>query len=188
MAILSIIPEGDPDLTTCLSELLRTNKTEQQSNIFWFPTPENLGKTEDHTPIQTRYLKESNELKENEILNPTENAEPQMKFLERFDRTDRLLAETEKQAVEKSLVDYHDIFARKDIGMNKEFKAKLTPKIDQAVCSQKMPKPIHLKEKVTKELALMHKYGIITVIPFSKYASLFSQTKNPTENYVLSWI
>ena len=58
MAILSTIPQGDPDLTAYLSELLRTNKPEQQNNTFWFPTPENPGKPEDYTPIQTRILKE----------------------------------------------------------------------------------------------------------------------------------
>ena len=41
MAILSMIPEGDPDLVTYLTELLRTNKPDQQNNTFWFPTPEN---------------------------------------------------------------------------------------------------------------------------------------------------
>ena len=40
-AILSMIPEGDPDLVTYLTELLRTNKPDQQNNSFWFPTPEN---------------------------------------------------------------------------------------------------------------------------------------------------
>ena len=63
-AILSMIPEGDPDLTTYLNELLRTSKPEQQSNAFWFPTPENPGQTEDHTPIQIRILKELRELQE----------------------------------------------------------------------------------------------------------------------------
>ena len=38
--------------------------------------------------------------------------------------------------------------------------------------------PIHLKEDPNVELALMHKYGIITVLPFSKYASpLFTHSK-----------
>ena len=47
-----------------------------------------------------------------------------MEFLKRFDWTDTLLTETEKQAVEDILVGYHDIFARHrmDIGMNAEFK------------------------------------------------------------------
>ena len=51
MAILSMIPQGDPDMTAYLNELLRTNKSEQQDNTFRFPTPENPGKPEDHTPI-----------------------------------------------------------------------------------------------------------------------------------------
>ena len=59
MAILSVIPQGDLDLTAYLIELLRTNETEQQNNTFWFPTPENPGNPEDHTPIQTRILKKN---------------------------------------------------------------------------------------------------------------------------------
>ena len=53
LAILSMIAQGDPDLTTYLNEILRTNKPEQQDSTFWFPTPENPRKFEDHTPIQT---------------------------------------------------------------------------------------------------------------------------------------
>ena len=75
MAILSMIPQGDPDLTALLNELLRTKKPEQQDNTFWFPTPENPGKPEDHTPIQTRILKELNELNDKEKLNPQESTE-----------------------------------------------------------------------------------------------------------------
>ena len=38
--------------------------------------------------------------------------------------------------------------------------------------------PIHLKEDLIVEFALMHKYGTITVLPFSKYASpIFAQRK-----------
>ena len=103
-----------------------------------------------------------------------------MEFLEWFDWTDTLLTETEKQAVEDILVEYHDIFARHRMnnGMNTEFKVKLTPKDDKAVFNQSLPMPIHLKKDVLVELALMHKYGIITVLPFSKYASpIFEQRK-----------
>ena len=74
-AILSMIPQGDPDLTAYLNELLRTNKPEQQDNTFWFPTPEIPGKTEDHTPIQSRILKQLNELKDKEKLDPQESTE-----------------------------------------------------------------------------------------------------------------
>ena len=48
-AILSMIPEGDPDLITYLTELLRTNKPDQQNNTL----PEDPCNIEDQTPIQT---------------------------------------------------------------------------------------------------------------------------------------
>ena len=180
MAILSMIPEGDPDLITYLTELLRTNKPDQQTNAFWFQTLENPGNTEEHTPIQARILKELRELQQKEKLNPKDNNESRIEFLKRFDWTDTLLNENEKHAVEDILVEYHDIFARHrmDIGMNTEFKVRLTPKDDKAVYSQSLPMPIHLKEDLIVEPALMHKYGIITVLPFSKYASpIFAQRK-----------
>ena len=180
-AILYMIPECDPDLTTYLTELLRTNKPDQQNNTFWFPTPENPGNTEDHTPIQTRILTELRELQRREKLNPKDDCKSRTEFLKRFDWTDTLLTETEKQAVEDILVEYHDIFARHrmDIGMNTEFKVRLTPEDDKVVCSQSLPMPIHLKEDLIVELALMHKYGIITVLPFSKYASPILAQRKP---------
>ena len=158
-AILSMIPEGDPNLVTYLTELLRSNKPDQQNNTFWFPTPENPGNTADQTPLQTRILTELCELQLREKLNPKGDSESRTEFLKRFDWTDTLLTETEKQAVEDILVEYHDIFARQrmDIGINTEFKVKLTPKDDQAVYSQSLPMPIHLKEDLIVELALMHK-------------------------------
>ena len=91
MAMLSMIPLGDPDPPTCLNELVRSNKREQQNNTFWFPTPENPGKPEDHSPIQTRILKELNELKDKEKFNPRESTESQNKFLKQFDWTDTLV-------------------------------------------------------------------------------------------------
>ena len=115
---------------------------------------------------------------ERKKLNPNYDSESRTECLKRFDWTDTLLTETQKQAVEDILVEYHDIFARHkmDIGMNTEFKVKLTPKDDKAVYSQSLPMLIHLKEDLIVELALMHKYGIITVLPFSKYARpIFAQ-------------
>ena len=103
-----------------------------------------------------------------------------MEVLKRFDGTDTLLTGTEKQAVEDILVEYHDIIDRHrmDIGMNTEIKMKLTPKDDKVVDSQSLPMPIHLKEDFIVELVFIHKYGIITVLPFSKYASpIFTQRK-----------
>ena len=181
MAIVSMIPGGDPDLVTYLTELLRTNKPDQRNNTFWFPTPKNPGNTKDHTPIQTRILTEIRELQRREKLNPKDDIESRTEFLKKFNWTDTLLTETEKQAAEDILVEYHDIFARHrmDNGMNTEFKVKLTTKDDRAVYNQSLPMPIHLKEDLIVELALMHKYGIITVLPFSKYASPIVAQRKP---------
>ena len=110
-AILSMIPEGDPDLFTYLTELLRANKAGQQNNTFWFPTPKNPGNTEDHTPIQTRILTDLRELQRREKVNSKDDIESRTEFLKRFDWTDTLLTKTEKKAVEDILVEYHDIFA-----------------------------------------------------------------------------
>ena len=188
MAILSMIPEGDPDLITYLTQLLRANKQDQQTNTFWFPTPANPGNTEEHT--QTRILKELCDLQLKEKLNPKDDIESRTEFLKRFDWTETLLTETEKQAVEDVLVEYHDIFARHrmGIGMNTEFKVKLTPKDDKAVYSQSLPMPIHLKEDLIVELALMHKYGIITVLPFSNYASPIFAQRKPNGKLRSLWI
>ena len=167
-AILSMIPESDPDLTTYLNELLKTNKPDQQTNTFWFPALENPDNTDDHTPNQKLILKELSELQQKDKLIPKDDIESRREFLKPFDWTDTLITETERHAVEGILVEYHDIFARHrvDVGMNTEFKVRLTPKDDKAVYSQILPMPIHLREHLIVELALRHKYGIITVLPF----------------------
>ena len=103
-ANLSLIPEGNPDLTTYLSELLKTIKPEQQNITFWLPTSGNLGKTEDHTPIQTQILRELRELQEKN-MNQKDGVESYMKFLNRFDWTKTLIAETKKHGVEHILVE-----------------------------------------------------------------------------------
>ena len=55
---------------------------------------------------------------------------------------------------------------------------RLTPKDDKAVYSQSQPMQIHLKEDLIVELPLKPKYGFITVLRFSKYASpIFAQRK-----------
>ena len=92
-----------------------------------------------------------------------------------------MLQQHEIKQIEALLVEFHDIFARHmfDIGMNEEFTVKLTPKDDSPAYSQSLPTPINLKEDILVELALLHKYGIITTLPFSKYASLIFAQKKP---------
>ena len=81
MAILTMIPQDDPDLTAYLSEVLKTKKFEHQNNTSWSPTTENPGKPEEHTPIQTRTLKKLIELKDKEKLNPQGSAKSRNTFL-----------------------------------------------------------------------------------------------------------
>ena len=104
------------------------------------------------------------------------------KFFDHFDWTDTTLSPFEKQHIEDILVHYQDIFARHrfDIGTNKEeFKSELTPNDDRPAYSQRLPTPIDLKDDTTVELALLHRYGIITTLPFSKYASPIFATRKP---------
>ena len=92
-----------------------------------------------------------------------------------------MLQKREIKPIEALLVEFHDIFARHrfDIGVNEEFTVKLTPKDETTAYSQSLPTPVNLKEDILAELALLHKYGIKTTFPFSKYASpIFAQKKN----------
>ena len=91
-----------------------------------------------------------------------------------------MLQQQEIKQIDAILVEFHDVFARHrfDIGVNEEFTIKLTPKDESPAYSQSLPTPINLKEDILVELALLHKYGIITTLPFSKYASpIFAQKK-----------
>ena len=45
-----------------MNSLLKTSKTDEVNETYWFPTPENSGKKQEHTPIQTRILNELREL------------------------------------------------------------------------------------------------------------------------------
>ena len=82
-------------------------------------------------------------------------------------------------------MEFHDIFARHrfDIGITTEFKVQLTPLDNRPAYIQSLPAPINLKDDILGELALLHKYGIITTLPFSKYASC---TKKPNGKLRLS--
>ena len=120
------------------------------------------------------------ELEQLEKLNPLENTESLSQFLSNFDWADSTLQPDAKQVVEDLLVEFHDIFARHrfDIGINTEFKVQRTPLDNRPAYSQSLPAPINLKDDILVELALLHKYGIITTLPFSKYASpIFAQRK-----------
>ena len=85
----------------------------------------------------------------------------------------------ERKHFEQTIVSYNiSPRHRLDIAINNSFKVKLTPKDERPIYTQSLLAPINLKEDLTVELALMHRYGIITTLPFSKYAiPIFAQRK-----------
>ena len=171
----------DPDNTHMyVNELMKSNETEQSDENLWFPTPENPGNEEEHTPIQRRILKEIRELIQRKELDPTKDQESRQKFLDMFQWEGSQIEGNNRKQLEQTIVEFNDIFAchRLDIGINNGFKVKLTPKDERPIYTQSLPVSINLKEDLTVELALMHRYGIITTLPFSKYASpIFAQRK-----------
>ena len=179
-AMLSFMIQHEETTEIYINELLKVPSQNPEQESYWFPTPEDPGDPTTYTPIQQRIYNELLELKELEQLNPQENEKSRKTFLSNFDWTDTTLNPEEQKQIEKILIEFHEIFARHrfDIGTNREFKVKLTPNDDRPAYSQSLPTPINLKDDITVELALLHKYGIITTLPFSKYASpIFAQRK-----------
>ena len=183
IAALNLLTDHD-DVVTYINALMQVERPEDNEEKFWFSTPEHPGNEQEHSPIQKRILKELRDLAELEKFDPTENEESRNKFLSMFKWTDSLTAGKDRENLEDTIVEFNDIFARHrlDIGMNTQFKVSLTPQDDKPVYTQSLPVPINLKEDLTVELALMHRYGIITTLPFSKYASpifalIFAQRK-----------
>ena len=160
---------------------MKTSKTNEVNETFWFPTPQNPSNEKELTPIQIRILNELRELEQLEKLNPLEDTNSRNQFQSSFDWTDSTLPDA-KQAVEKLLVEFRDIFAqhRFDIGINTDFKVQLTPLDNRPAYSQNLPAPINLKDDILVELALLHKYGIITTLSFSKYASPILAQRKPS--------
>ena len=166
-----------------MNSLLKTSKVDEVNETYWFPTPQNRGNEKEHTPIQTRILNELRELEQFEQLNPLEDTNSRNQFLSNFDWTYSTLQLDAKQAVEDLLVEFNNIFARHrfDIGINTEFKVQLTPLDNRPAYSQSLHAPINVKDDILVELALLHKYGIIMTLPFSKYASPIFAQRKPNE-------
>ena len=180
-AMLSFMIQHEETTDVYINELLKIPQPNPEQESYWFPTPEeDPGDPASYTPIKQRIYNELLELKELEKLNPHDNESSRKAFLSNFDWSDTTLSPVERQEIEEILVEFHDIFARHrfDIGINREFKVKLTPNDDRPAYSQIPPTPINLKDDIIIELALLHKYGVITTLPFSKYASpIFAQRK-----------
>ena len=180
-SVRHLLNNSQDDAIHYINNLLKTSKTDEVNETYWFPTPQNPGNEKEHTPIQTGILNELREPEQLEKLNPLEITDSRNQFLSNFDWTDSTLQPEAKQTVENLLVEFHDIFARHrfDIGINTEFKVELTPLDNRPAYSQNLPAPINLKDDILVELALIHRYGIITTLPFSKYASPIFALRKP---------
>ena len=57
-----LLNNNHDDAIHYINNLLKTSKTDEVNETYWFPTPQNPGNEREHTPIQTRILNELHEL------------------------------------------------------------------------------------------------------------------------------
>ena len=151
-------------------------------------TPETCKHPERLQGVEKRIYDELSKLQELDQIDPQTNQSYRKKFLQRFEWKDSVLNEAQKQQVEELLVEFSEIFAkhRFDVGYNSEITMKLTPEHDQPVYTQSPPTPIHLREELQVELALLQHFGIITSLNHSKYSSpIFAHRKTNGELRIL---
>ena len=129
IAALNLLTEHE-DVVTFINVLMQVERPDDKEEKFLFPTPEDPGNESEHSPTQRRILKQFRELAELEKLDPTENEQSRTKFLSMFKWTDSITTGKDRESLEATIVEFHDIFARHrlDIGMNTQFKVSLTPK------------------------------------------------------------
>ena len=110
----------------------------EMKSTKWYPTPETCSEPDKLNKIERRIFDEILALRELEKLDPTRSHEERVKFLQNFMWEESLLSPSQQAQVEELLVKYNSIFARHrlDIGMNTDFKVKLTPQHEEPVYSQ----------------------------------------------------
>ena len=106
-------------------------------------------------------------------MHPKNNEADKLEFLKKFSWDTCVLNADQKRQLEEFLVEYHDVFAKHsfDVGYNTELKIKLTPEHPLPVYVQDAPAPIHLRDAISGELALLQYFNIITTLSHSKYSS-----------------
>ena len=155
-------------------------KLEEPNEIYWFPTHQEPDAETQHASIQG-LLQELIDLPKLEQFNPQNNRDSCKQCLSNFDWTDSTSDTAAWKAIEEILIEFHNIFARHrfDIGINYDFKVKMTPFDESPVYTQSLPTPINLKDDITVELASLHMYGIFNTLPFCKCASPISAQRKP---------
>ena len=121
--LLKDIPEN---AASCAISLIKCTKSKDFYENYWFPTPENPGEPQRHTPIQQQTIEELQNLQELEKVNPQDDPESRQCFLSNFGWKDSMLQPDETARIEDLLVKI--LRHLRTTGMNEEFKVKLTSK------------------------------------------------------------
>ena len=124
---------------------------------IWFPTPETCQNPENLPPLQRKRFDNISELQQRDSLNPQSNEKDKETFPKQFDWSKSSLNADQIAEMQHLLIEYYDIFAkhRFDVGYNTELKVRLTPAHDLPVYVQSPPTPVHLRDEILVELALM---------------------------------
>ena len=97
-SVRHLLNNNHDDAILYINRLLKTSKTDEVNETYWFPTPQNPGNEKELTPIQARILNELRELEQLEKLNPLKDTDSRNQFLSHFVWTDSTLQPDAKQA------------------------------------------------------------------------------------------
>ena len=113
------------------------------------------------------------QLQRQEKLDPKNIEADKLDFLKKILWDTCVLNVDQKRQLEEFLAEYHDVFAkhRFDVGYNAELKIELTLEHPLPLYVQGPPAPIHLRDEILIELALLKPSNFITTLSHSKYSS-----------------
>ena len=98
------------------------------------------------------------QLQGQEKMDPINNDDDKTEFLKKFSWDNSVLNADPKRQLEEYLVEKQDVFAkhRRDVVYNADLKIKLKPEHPLPVYAQCPRAPIHLRDELLVELALLH--------------------------------
>ena len=64
ISVRHLLNNNHDDAISYINSLLKTSKLDEVNETYWFPTPQNPGNEQEHTPIQTCILNELRDLEE----------------------------------------------------------------------------------------------------------------------------
>ena len=151
----------------------QTGRPPPDQSKLWFPTPETCNDFSNLIPLHREIYDQILQLQRQEKMDPKNSEVDKMEFLKKFSWDTCVLNADQKRQLEEFLVEYHDVFAkhRFDVGYNTELKIKLTPEHPYPVYVQGPPAPIHLRDEILVELAILQYFNIVTTLSHSRYST-----------------